>query len=164
MSRNMRLFVAYGASMALLVALGAWISTQSRRARAESEAAGAQLADVQALLQAQPFEGMAGPAGHAGGPRRAGSIGGTIQRAVSQSRLTKDSIEEVRGVELDQGGLTGSQPCYRVRLTDVGVEPLVRFIYALDAEAGLRAIELDMSRKHGRTRRWDVSLLVVGLR
>ena len=149
-----------GATVGILVllVLGMWTRSRLTGARAEFEAGRARLAEIQGLLQAAGLDPKAPlPFGRA--DQGQGGIGAALQRVASESHIGSQSIQSVNASEAREG--SSILRSYRVRLGGVAAEPLVRFIYTLDARERLRAVELEMTREGSQAKQWSVSLTLV---
>jgi hypothetical protein len=155
MSKANRLWIGLALSVAALGVLGGWSRLRLGRSAAGLRAAESQLAEMRTIVREH------GLALRQPGSAQPEAIGAVVERAASEARLSADSVREVRAVQGAGSGVKGSLPAYSMQLKEVAAEPLVRFIYLLESEAGFRAVELEMTRDGGQTRHWNVSLVVV---
>jgi len=148
------------AGILAVLTLGVWARWHLQGARAELEAGRRQLSEIQALLKAAGSDPKAPlPLDRADQGQQ--GIGAALQRAASESGMGNQSIQSLKASEGREGSEGGLFRTYRARLSGVAAEPLIRFIYALGAHEGLRAVELEMTRESGQARQWSVSLMLV---
>ena len=150
MTRRATLWAVYGLAVLAVAGLGMRLRAAGRNARDEAAWASSQAAEMRRLV------GRLGSDEADGVTADAGSVGSAVQRAAAASGLGPDGIDEVS--QVDAAAELGAR--YRVRLSRVRSESLVRFVHALEADGAARVAELEMSRADRAARGWDVVLLL----
>jgi hypothetical protein len=148
----MHVRIACAACILVLTAVGSAAHSRSARAQGRAQAVSRELAAVRELLRDVPP-----PDGDTRPDARGDGIGALLQRAARAAGMEGSAISEVRAAGPDRGPLAS----YRVRLGGVTARALVRFVHALESDAGLRAGEIDVERRSPASGLWDASLLLV---
>ncbi len=138
------------AAFVVLAVTGWWSRARTARLDSEAAAAGRQTAEIRELLvDSRP---LATAGAEHGGPTE--HIGQSVQHAAREGGLNPANVHGVR----PSTGASG-RPRYRMTIKAARIEPLVRFLHALEVEERLRTVELDLSRPNGSLA-WDASVLL----
>ena len=161
----MKTATTYGLCALTLAVIGVGTHWGLANRQQEARLAASHVAEVEALLARVPASKSHAGAPAAATPNSAGavaptSIGVAVEAAAKQGGLDPGSVREVKPAN-PAGSGEGWLTIYRIRLSKVRPERLVKFIYVLESQDRLRTTELDLERQSVQAPDWDASLLVV---
>ena len=155
----------YGCVVLAIVVTGLWYRSRVQEATARLEESRAQLKEMSTLLEKVPLDETGRPGGSAEpeslAARNRRSIGVSVERAASETELAQQSIRTVRAAEYGRGAEDESSRAYALDIRRVKMEPLVKFLYALETRWGLRAVQARFTRRENPREGWDAFMLIV---
>ena len=91
--------------------------------------------------------------------RTVARMGGMVQEAARRARLPGEAIKEIKALDERRVAAGDYAAYYRIRIAEVQVEPLVRFVHALTADGHLTPLDIEMTREDRETTLWRASIL-----
>lgn len=98
------------------------------------------------------------PAWVAHGGLSASAMGAAIEATVRKAGIASSNVSELSAVESNDTAASGM--VYRLDLKDVRAEAVVKLVYALEVEDGLRVVQLGLTRQDGPKALWRCELRI----